>query len=359
MRTNWISRQPMKYWALSLSLLGLGACSSTKNPADTAADASYSDVPSNEAIDAPSTEAGLAGGAEGSLSNEMPALDPSALGASPVVAQSGGGVAYRESQFPEIASRPIQKGTYLLNGYVFVRTERNWKDLSKLLYGREDRAALLAEWNGNAEIAPGSVVYYNSPFRPDDSATLKSFDSDFGMTLSGVSVAAGDTLSSIAAKVYGNVEGWHELATLNADLLRHPDSIEVGQTLRLSPKLRDTASILQAYVQKVQTEATAALSDPSTQTNQVAQENAPPPSDQIAADAEGSQAPPAEELAAVEAPSGPGILSGIPMTEVAGMLVALLAVAGLVAFYVHRRKKLVATNAANTVFFTKKTGTED
>jgi len=342
-KTNWISRQPIKYWALSMSILGLGACSSTKSGTD-ASDYSFADVPAADAVDDASGQGETQGGAEGSYSTEIPALEGGAQQA------NVSGPAYRKSQFPEIASSPIQKDGYSLNGYVFVRNERDWGAVSKLLYGREDRAALLAQWNGNTSIEPGAVVYYNSPFRPDDTSELKAFDSDFGLTLSGVSVSAGESLSSIAANVYGSPEMWRELASLNADLLSHPDRIEVGQTLRLAPATRDTGAILQAYVQKVQNEASTALSDPAVdQSAQVAQTDQVP-SESAVATAEGAQAPPAEM-----APS-----SSIPMTEGLALLGVLLAVAGLVASYIRRRKKLEASNAANTVFVSRrKTGTED
>ncbi|MEO5668023.1 MAG: LysM domain-containing protein, partial [Bdellovibrionota bacterium] len=331
----------MKYWALSLSLLGLGACSSTKTGAEadaSASDSSYANVPSSEAP--------AEGGAEGSVAPEA-----SALGGPQAHHHSG--VAYRGSHFPEISKRVVQKGGYALNGYVFVRNEQNWKDLSKLLYGRADRAALLAEWNGNSEIKPGAVVYYNSPFRPDDSSELKSFDTDFGMTLTGVSVSAGDSLSSIAAKVYGSPDAWRELASLNADLLTSPDQIEIGQNLRLAPASRDTAGILQAYVQKVQGEATAALKEPmAPQGDHVAQESQNP-QDQHVATTQNAQAPPVASDLRVTSSNDP---SKLPIKDIAMMLGALLAVAALVAVIVRRRKKLVATNVSNTVFFGKKTG---
>jgi len=338
---NWITRQPTKYWALSLSLLGLGACSSTKGPTDSASDLSYADGPVEES----SSE----GGAEGSLSPD---------GQAQAVLQ--GGPAYRNSAFPEIASRAIAKDEYSLNGYVFVRGERSWKDLSRLLYGRDDRATLLSQWNANAEIKPGAVIYYNSPFRPDDTSSLKSFDSDFGMTLTSVSVAAGDTLSSIAANVYGSPDAWRELATLNANGLTSPDSLEVGQSLQIAPATRDTSAILQAYVQKVQGQAQAALSVPSTTQNEQVAQASPSPSDPELAASEGAQAPPASDATELEVSSSVGDASALPIKDIALMLGALAAVAGLVAFYVRRRKKLEASNASNTVFFnSKKTGTED
>lgn len=338
MLNNWMYRQPTKYWALSLSLLGLGACSSTKSGTDTtASDYSYVDAPSDT----------VGGGAEGSAQSETT-----------IVAGSGprrsGGAAYRESQFPEIANRAFQKDGYWLNGYVFVRNESNWQEISRLLYGRTDRAALLAQWNAGSEVKPGAVIYYNSPFRADDTRELKSFDSDFGMTLTGVAVSAGDSLSGLAAKLYGNPDAWRELASLNADLLKSPDRLEVGQSLRVAPAVRDTSSILQAYVQKVQNEAQVALTEKPIQNDQVANA-ADAMQDQQSLEAEGAQAPPAAE----GADSGSKFKLPANTIQIAVGLLALLLVAGGVAYSVRRRKQLAAENASNTIFFGKKTGTED
>jgi len=46
-------------------------------------------------------------------------------------------------------------------------------------------------------------------------------------------VAAGDTLSSLAAEVYGNPAAWPSLFEANRDRLTDPDLILVGQTLRI------------------------------------------------------------------------------------------------------------------------------
>jgi nucleoid-associated protein YgaU len=334
----------MKYWALSLSLLGLGACSSTKTADVNASDLSYADVPTEQAQEGVES---LAQDSQAAAKTELPVLRERGRGHS-------GGVAYRLSRFPEIANQPVQKDGYVLNGYVFVRNERNWKELSKLLYGREDRAELLAQWNANAVVEPGAVVYYNSPFRPDDATQLKSFDADFGMTLTDVSVAAGDTLSSIAAKVYGSPDAWREIAAANTDSLSHPDVIEIGQTLHVAPSARETAPILAAYVQKVQTDAQLALNQEApAQTEQMAQT---PAKQQDVANTVGSQAPP--EAASPAASFFEQL--DLPMADIAIMLGCLIAVAALVVSYTRRRKKLQAENASNTIFFgKKKTGTED
>jgi LysM repeat protein len=343
---NWINRQPMKNWALGLSAMGVAACSSTQ-PAHDPSDmgALFEDVAPVYLEEQTQEALGDTYTAE-PYETEVPFL-----GATGAPHKSYSGMTpYRQSRFPEIANRAFQKGGYWLNGYVFVRGERSWEDLSRLLYGRADRAALLAEWNSNAPLQSGAVIYYNSPFRPDDTQTLKSFDADFGMTLSSVSVSAGDSLSLIALSLYGHVDGWKELASLNADLLSSPDLIEVGQTLRIASERRDTSPILQAYVQSVQEQAQAALNTVDPVQSVQEEQNMQAMSEPQAFDAEGSQAPPA--LANAE--------EGLPLTEIAIMLLSLLGVAGLVTLIMRRRKKLEESHAANTAFFVKKkTGTED
>ncbi len=44
-------------------------------------------------------------------------------------------------------------------------------------------------------------------------------------------VVAGDTLSAIAKKVYGDVDRWKEIFEANKDTVKDPNAIRVGQEL--------------------------------------------------------------------------------------------------------------------------------
>ena len=46
-------------------------------------------------------------------------------------------------------------------------------------------------------------------------------------------VKAGDTLSKIAKEVYGDPSQWKKIQAANADLIRDPDKIQQGWTLKL------------------------------------------------------------------------------------------------------------------------------
>jgi nucleoid-associated protein YgaU len=47
-------------------------------------------------------------------------------------------------------------------------------------------------------------------------------------------VKSGDTLSKIAKDVYGDASQWKKIQAANADLIRDPDKIQAGWTLKLS-----------------------------------------------------------------------------------------------------------------------------
>ena len=46
-------------------------------------------------------------------------------------------------------------------------------------------------------------------------------------------VKSGDTLSKIAKATYGDASEWKKIQAANADLIRDPDKIQVGWTLKL------------------------------------------------------------------------------------------------------------------------------
>lgn len=49
-------------------------------------------------------------------------------------------------------------------------------------------------------------------------------------------VKSGDSLSRIAKHFYGDGNAWNRIFEANRDLLKDPDKIQPGQTLRIPPK---------------------------------------------------------------------------------------------------------------------------
>jgi len=164
----------------------------------------------------------------------------------------------RRQKVVALATAPFEVDGFWLNAFYFPRTEgESWESLSRTLYGRPDRAQFLEKWNAGRTVVVGQPLYYNSPARPDDATTLKSFAEDFGFPLEGLTVQAGDTLGTISQRHFGQTMSWLEIAAMNPELT-NPDQIEIGQTLRIQTAQVDTATVLNQIV------AQAAAGTPKT-----------------------------------------------------------------------------------------------
>jgi nucleoid-associated protein YgaU len=51
-------------------------------------------------------------------------------------------------------------------------------------------------------------------------------------------VRAGDTLSSIAAQVYGDAGEWRTIFEANRDQMSSPEALSIGMTIRIPPRSR-------------------------------------------------------------------------------------------------------------------------
>jgi hypothetical protein len=221
----------------------------------------------------------------------------------PAEATEGEHRSYRaHSRAPKIAASPFQSpdGRWL-NAFYFVRSDNeSWESISTKLYGRPDRAEFLKTWNSSRGLAPGEVVYYNSPSRPEDTSEMKTFARDFGFELENVTVRKDDWMSKLGAARYGDVRSWREIAALNPEI-SNPDLIEIGQVLRVQPVQIDTAPVLQKIIAQLskpvaKPEAAPADAAPSIDeaavagTVQTPTESAPPSFDDAVAE-EIDQAP--------------------------------------------------------------------
>lgn len=54
-------------------------------------------------------------------------------------------------------------------------------------------------------------------------------------------VVAGDSLSKIAKKKYGDAQLWKVIFDANTELIKNPDRIQIGWKLRIPPKPNTTA----------------------------------------------------------------------------------------------------------------------
>jgi len=73
--------------------------------------------------------------------------------------------------------------------------------------------------------------------KPEDSKSKGfSFDPKKSGTIESYTVKAGDTLSAIAEKVYGDAAAYEKIFEANKDILSSASDIKVGQELKIPPK---------------------------------------------------------------------------------------------------------------------------
>lgn len=243
-----VNRAPSVVWtSLVFSMIAsLGACS-TNSPTmeDSDLDTQAVGVVGDENTPVPGSD-------DAKLADNFNNQGESSVESTEDTAQESGTARVVDRSFgtrraPKVQDQPVQSGEHWLNAFYFVRSpEETWESMSQMIYGRTDRADFLAKWNSQGTLAVGRVIYYNSALRPADSTSIKVFSEDFGVALEQVTVAAGDSLSSLALARYGNVGGWKEIAALNN--LDNADLIQVGQTLVIQPAQVATKAILEQVI---------------------------------------------------------------------------------------------------------------
>jgi nucleoid-associated protein YgaU len=72
--------------------------------------------------------------------------------------------------------------------------------------------------------------------RMPDFSDVKSGSSSTASTDKTYEVQAGDTLSKIAKREYGDANAWKRIYDANKDILKDPDKIYPGQTLKIPAK---------------------------------------------------------------------------------------------------------------------------
>ncbi len=99
---------------------------------------------------------------------------------------------------------------------------------------------------GKQEAAPGAAAAAPAPVEPQEDysippageSELESIPASAGGE--SYTVQKGDTLQKISKKFYGTTQNWHKIYKANKDVLKSPNTIRPGQTLRI-PSLAKTA----------------------------------------------------------------------------------------------------------------------
>src|SRR5690606_15078534 len=114
--------------------------------------------------------------------------------------------------------------------YYIARPKDNFSKVAKLIYGDEGRAGELKQVNPGVKPRIGDKIYYNSPVRPDDESTMKSYYEDAGLPAEVYVAQEGDNLRKVAKDLLGYSSAWKEIyATNPVDSTR---KLEAGTELR-------------------------------------------------------------------------------------------------------------------------------
>ena len=76
-------------------------------------------------------------------------------------------------------------------------------------------------------------VTTTSPAKPDFGNVESGVTSTAAADAQSYTVVAGDNLSKIAKRFYGNANRWHEIFDANRDQISNPDLIRIGQVLKI------------------------------------------------------------------------------------------------------------------------------
>jgi len=141
-----------------------------------------------------------------------------------------------------INDKVVEKDGVKLNRYYFLRPGDHTEKVSELLYGNRNMSDKLLKWNGGIEQwVPGNMIWYNSPVDKNDTK-LHSFYEESHVALKEYKVQKGDSLKVLAARFYGDIRCWAELAHINS-LGKDASNVSEGSTLKFAPEKLGTTTV--------------------------------------------------------------------------------------------------------------------
>lgn len=84
-----------------------------------------------------------------------------------------------------------------------------------------------------SNVQSGATTSAPAPAKPDFSNVEAGVVSTAAAAAQTYTVVAGDNLSKIAKRFYGNANHWHAIFEANRDQISNPDLIRVGQVLKI------------------------------------------------------------------------------------------------------------------------------
>ena len=121
----------------------------------------------------------------------------------------------------KIPTAAYQQGKTWVNAIYIARQNDDPKSISQKIYGSEDHVKQLCRinsYNCGRATKVGDKFYYNSPKRPDDHDTLKTFYEDAGVPAETYVAKDGDNIRKVGKQLLGSDRSWMELWATNQEI---------------------------------------------------------------------------------------------------------------------------------------------
>ncbi len=193
----------------------------------------------------------------------------------------------------KINSQPYRHGKILVNAVYIARAGDTVEGISQKVLGSPDHVKDICKinaYNCSRGIKVGDKYYYNSPQRPTDDTTVKTFYEDAGVAPQMYTAKEGDNIRKLGKELLGHDRGWMELWATND--VESKGEIDAGIQLRYWPSSEVSAP--------------AMASAEETPPPPMEEATPPPPMEEAPQQAANEMpSPPPQEMAAAELPPPP------------------------------------------------------
>ncbi len=133
----------------------------------------------------------------------------------------------------KVISVPYMHAGKAVNGIYIARDGDTLQSISQKIFGgdRVDELCSINAYNCSRTIRVGDKYYYNSPQRPNDMETVKTFYEDAGIPAQTYITQEGDNIRDLGTTLIGHPRSWMELWSLNHDV-ESKDVLPAGIALR-------------------------------------------------------------------------------------------------------------------------------
>jgi len=135
-----------------------------------------------------------------------------------------------KASLKKVEAAPFSREGILLNAVYVARSGDNYKKISKLIYGSDDKVKELKKVNPSVKPRVGDKIYYNSPVRPADDTKLLTYYEDAGLVPDVYVAQEGDDLKKVSKNLLGHKDAWKEVWATN--MIDSKDVLAAGTELR-------------------------------------------------------------------------------------------------------------------------------